>query len=131
MFCQSCVCVACRCNCTWVRELSVYFFSPAIEAEPILTWFSFLIMSLGLWDDQTVPLLLHYNTTFRPFKEWTFDFIPEKDSHSIFYSLFNLFFIFLANKWLVVVVVYINDELEHGKDYPFVATQRHVTSLNA
>lgn len=26
------------------------------------TWFSFLIMSLGLWDDQTIPLWQHCNT---------------------------------------------------------------------
>lgn len=49
-------------------------------------------------------------------KTVTVYFIP-----CVIYSLF-----FVANKWLVVVVVYINDQLEHGKDYPFVATQRHV-----
>lgn len=39
-------------------------------------------MSLGLWDDQTIPLWLHYNTTLKTkTKQWTLDFTPEKDSH--------------------------------------------------
>ena len=38
-------------------------------------------MSLGLWDDQTIPLWLHYNTTLKTkTKHWALDFTPEKDS---------------------------------------------------
>ena len=76
----SILCLVCVPSWTCVHKWSISFHY--IDAEPIITWFSSLIMSLGLWDDQTIPLWLHYNTTLKTkTKHWALDFTPGKDSH--------------------------------------------------